>query len=231
MTLEDYFNNFSFTNICFLFNNNYSQIYKIEKNDILKGNIFNIYLEKDSLLSINLIKKNSIFHKDMINSNLPSFIYLVKYNPNNIDNFYNYKINDYNNSFFFDFFLNNNSKENVNIIKELKSGYYLLYSYVNYNFLSDIDENDNFYYIKFDSYHQIKIKKKPCDIKENDFPILKNIKIYEYLYTNKIINFENGINYIIKYKNNDLVMKIIYNNNSKWLKIIEDFQKWKIYLF
>ena len=226
LTFEDYYNNFSFTNICFIFNNNHSQIFKIEKNDIFKGNIFNIYLEKDSVFSINLIKRNGIFHTNMVKNNLPSFIYLVKYNPDNIENFdFNRIINNYNDPFFCDFISNINSKENVSIIKELKKGYYLFYSFVNYN--CSLLDLDNYYYLKFDSFYELKIQKKPCDIKENDFPILKNIKIHEYLFTNKIKNFENGINYVIKFRNNDLVMKIIYNNNNKWLKIIEDCSEMK----
>ena len=208
---EDFFNCFSFTNICYVIPNNYSKKIKIEKSDIYKGNIFNIYLKEDCILSINLIKKNWIFNKNMNKPILPSFICMVKYDP--IKN-----IND--NKIFFDYISNIESEENVSINSNLKIGYYLIYSYVDYT--HSILNND-FYYLKFDSNINFQIVRKPCDIKENGFPILKNIKMQEYLNSNKFINNSEGINYLIKYKNKDLSMKIIYNpNNSKWLKITED---------
>lgn len=209
---EDFFNCFSFTNICYVIPNNYSKKIKIEKSDIYKGNIFNIYLKEDCILSINLIKKNWIFNKNMNKPILPSFICMVKYDP--IKN-----IND-NKIFFFDYISNIESEENVSINSNLKIGYYLIYSYVDYT--HSILNND-FYYLKFDSNINFQIVRKPCDIKENGFPILKNIKMQEYFNSNKFINKNEGINYLIKYKNKDLSMKIIYNpNNSKWLKITED---------
>ena len=91
-------------------------------------------------------------------------------------------------------------KDNVSINKNLKSGYYLLYSFIDYN--QDANNKDHFYYfIKIDSNIIFKIIKKPCDIKENDFPLLKYIKIQEYLYINLKANYskEKGINYLIKY--------------------------------
>lgn len=208
---EDFFNCFSFTNICYVIPNNYSKKIKIEKSNIYKGNIFNIYLKEDCILSINLIKKNWIFNKNMNKQILPSFLCMVKYDP--IKN-----IND--NKIFFDYISNIESEENVSINSNLKIGYYLIYSYVDYTHSL---LNNDFYYLKFDSNINFQIVRKPCDIKENGFPILKNIKMQEYLNSNKFINNSEGINYLIKYKNKDLSMKIIYNpNNSKWLKITED---------
>ena len=208
---EDFFNCFSFTNICYVIPNNYSKKIKIEKSDIYKGNIFNIYLKEDCILSINLIKKNWIFNKNMNKPILPSFLCMVKYDP--IKN-----IND--NKIFFDYISNIESEENVSINSNLKIGYYLIYSYVDYTHSL---LNNDFYYLKFDSNINFQIVRKPCDIKENGFPILKNIKMQEYFNSNKFINKNEGINYLIKYKNKDLSMKIIYNpNNSKWLKITED---------
>ena len=215
INFEEYYKYFSFTNICYIINNSYSKKFIIEGNDINKGNIFNIYLKEDCILSINVIKKN----KRLL---LPSFICLVKYNPKNIDKV---NLNDENNNLFFnEYYSNTNSHENININKELKSGYYLFYSYINYNYNNNdlILIKDKSYIIKFDSNKEYNIIKKPYDIKENGFPILKNIKIQEYLYTNKITNYKNGINFLVKYKNKDLVMKIIFNPNNKWLKIVED---------
>ena len=217
ISFEDYYKYFSFTNICFIMNNCYSQKFKIEKNEIYKGNIFNIYLEKDGILSINLIKKNWIYNRENGKSIIPSFLCLVKYNSN--DN-KTYNINDNKKIFFSDYFSNINSEDNTNLINELKHGYYLVYSYID-NYHSNSNYNQ-FYYLKFDSNVNFKIIKRPCDIKENNFPILKNIKIQEYLLSNNINNFTKQINYIIKYKNRDLEMKIIYNSNNKWLKVTED---------
>ena len=229
ISFEDYCKYFSFTNICFYIENSYSKKFKIEGNEVHKGNIFNIYLKEDGILSINLIKKNWIFNREIKKRILPSFIYMVKYNPENINNHNNNSVNiDNSNHFFTDFYSNISSEDNVSINKNLKSGYYLLYSFIDYN--QDANNKDHFYYfIKIDSNIIFKIIKKPCDIKENDFPLLKFIKIQEYLYINLKANYskEKGINYLIKYKNNDLAMKIIYNCNNKWLKITEDYSEMK----
>ena len=158
---------------------------------------------------------------------LPSYICLVKYNPKNKENISNN--NDINNLFFSDYYSNINSQENISIAKDLKNGHYLFYSYINfdYKYNNSISKEGNSYIIKFDSNKDFIIAKKPCDIKENDFPVLKNIKIQEYLYSNNIIHYNKGINTLVKYKNKDLAMKIIYNPNNKWLKIVEDYTEIK----
>jgi len=226
ISFEDYCKYFSFTNICYFIEKSYSKNFKIEGNEIHKGNIFNIYLKEDGILSINLIKKNWIFNREIKKSILPSFIYLVKYNPENNTNYnYNFIKDDNENHFFTDFYSNINSEDNVSINKNLKSGYYLLYAFIDCKQYHYQNCKDNFYYyIKIDSNITFQIVKKPCDIKENDFPLLKFIKIQEYLYMNQNLRYykEKGINYLFKYKNNDLAMKIVYNCNNKWLKISED---------
>ena len=230
ISFEDYYKYFSFTNICYFIENSYSKKLKIEGNEVHKGNIFNIYLKENSILSINLIKKNWIFNREIKKSILPSFIYLIKYNPENNTNHNNIIVKDDNdNHFFTDFYSNISSEDNVSINKNLKSGYYLLYSLIDYNQYQNNKDHFYYYYIKIDSNIAFQIIKKPCDIKENDFPLLKYIKIQEYLYTNQNINSskEKGINYLIKYKNNDLAMKIVYNYNYKWLKITEDYSEMK----
>jgi len=215
ISFEDYYKYLSFTNICFTISNFYSKKFTIEGNDIYKGNIFNIYLEEDCILSINVIRKNRIFNREMNKLNLPSFICLVKYNQvkSNINN-------NINKTIFYDYYSNIQSEENINLNKELKKGYYLFYSYLDY--YHSLYNEDKLYYIKFDSNINFKIIKRPCDLKDNGFPILKNIKISGYFNSNKKNNVHNGICYVVKYKNKDLSMKIIYNQNNKWLRITED---------
>ena len=220
LSFEEYIKYFSFTNISFIMTNYHTKQYKIDGKDIYKGNIFNIYLKEDCILSINVIRKIWIFNRGKDMPILPSFICLVKYNPDNIKDC-NINI-DFNKLLFSDYYSNINSEDNICLNKELKKGYYLFYSYIDYNYNQSISDNNSFYYIKFDSNINFEISKKPCDIKENGFPVLKNIKIQEYLYKNNIINNQNNINYLLKYKNKDLAMKIVYNMNNKWLKIIED---------
>ena len=229
ISFDDYCKYFSFTNVCYFIENSYSKKIKIEGNEVHKGNIFNIYLKEDGILSINLIKKNWIFNREAKKSLLPSFIYMIKYNPENNANYYhNFVKDDNDNPFFTDFYSNISSEDNVSINKNLKSGYYLLYSFINYNQFQT-SKDHFYYYIKIDSNIAFQFIKKPCDIKQNDFPVLKYIKIQEYLYINMNKNYskEKGINYLIKYKNNDLAMKIVYNCNNKWLKITEDYSEMK----
>ena len=101
--------------------------YKIEGKDIFKGNIFNIYLKEDCILSINVIRKNWIFYREGDKQILPSFICLIKYNPDNKKDF---KINnDFNKLFFSDYYSSINSEENICLNEELKKGYYLFFFY------------------------------------------------------------------------------------------------------
>lgn len=224
ITFEEYYKYFSFTNICFAMTDYYSKRFVNEGNDMYKGNIFNIYLKEDCIFSINVVRKIKTNNKDLNKSIIPSFICLIKYNPNN-NIVYNNNNIDINNLYFSDYYSNINSEENIYLNKELKSGYYLFYSYMDYG--HSISYNLQSYIIQFYSNINFEIWKKPCDIKENGFPVLKTIKIQEYLYSNKILNYHDGINCLVKYKNKDLAMKIIYNNNNKWLKIKEDCSELK----
>ena len=215
MSFEDFYNIFNLTEICYVLYNSYSKSYYINENNINNGNVFNIYMEEEGYFSISLIRKIWRFNRELVNSYIPSFIFIVSYNP----------LKENTTNYFFDFDSKNESYEGVSLIKYLKKGYYLVYSYIDI-FHSTLIEEENNYIIKFDSSIKFKHKLMPNDSKENNFILLRNILIQIILDKNKDFNLNKKYTSIgNKINENFIGYKLVYNNNNKWIKYIEDISR------
>ena len=220
MSFQDFYNYFDLTEICYLLFKSYSKSYYINEANINNGNIFNIYLEEDGYFSISLIRKMWRFNRQLLNNIIPSYLFIVSYNP----------FKDNINNYFYDYDGINESLEDASLFKFLKKGYYLIYAYHDLNY-STLKKED-YYIIKFDSPIKFKHKLMQNDYKGMNFIFLKNIIMQIILGKNE--DFKLNQKYIFignKIKKDGLGYKMIYNYKNKWMNYIEDYSELKNMFF
>ena len=206
MSFEDYFKFFIVTDICFLQHNSFSKSFKIENDDIKHGQVFNLYIEEKCFFSFGLIKKNWRFNRELNGKILPSVLILMKYNPNKSSN-----------EMMFDFQGMNNSYEDVTLTRTLESGFYVIYTYVDL-LHSNIKNENNYYYVKFDSQTKFKVTKMKMDYYYNDFKFLKQM-IIQSVTSSKNFSKENRFqSFITSYRKSGIGYKLIYNHTNKIMK-------------
>ena len=220
MSFVDYYKYFNLTEICYVLYNSYSKSYLINENNIEKGNVFNIYLEEDGYFSVALIKKMWRFNRELVNSIIPSYLSIVRYNPLNNDI----------KSYFNGYIGKNDSYEDIYIFRYLRKGYYLIYSYQDlpHSNLTKLPD----YIIKFDSSVNFRHKIMPDESSKNGFILLKNILMQIILRNNNEFNDSQSYLSINKSINKDCIAyKIIYNNQNHWINYNEDYSQMKNMFF
>ena len=214
ISFEDFYKYFKITTICYVLYNSFSKSYVISgENKINNGNVFNLFFEEDGYLAISLIRKMWRFHRELSGSIIPSYLGIIKYEPS---------LNITDNNYFKGYDGVYESYEDLSLIKYLKKGFYLIYSY--HDLENSTIKNDDNYIIKFDSPVKFKHKEVSIDLKKDGFPLLKNIIIRSIIQSNEN-NIKNKIDlsYSTKFRKDGLGHRLVYNNdNNRWLKYKED---------
>ena len=216
ISFDDYFNNFIVTDICFVMYDCHSKSFVIDKtNDNIKhGQVFNIYMEEDGLFTVNLIRKMWRFHRELKNVIIPSFIAIMRYNPDEEDQCQ--VLSSFQGVY--------DSYEDVSITKYLKKGFYVIYCYHDYYHSSQ--KGENFYIVKFDSPAVFKYRYVGNDSFKEGFPFLKKMIVQNVLFekgepdeSTKVISF------VSSYKNSGIGHKLVYNNTDRYVKYTDDLSE------
>lgn len=212
MSMEDYFKYFLVTEICYIAYNSNSKIFRVENEDLNKGNVFNIYLKEDGLFSVSLIRKMYRFNRELSNKIIPSLLVIIKYDP--------YK-NDPEN-YFTEYEARNESFEDISYTTILKKGFYLIYTYHNKQY-SEIKED--FYYVKFDCEKEFLYKKMHNDTE--DFALLRKIVTQGVCDAKKFDKTKDFSSFVTSFKKDGLGHRVIYNSKEKYMKYTEDISNVK----
>ena len=163
MEVSDFFKYFVDIEICHLPVYGGIASYKIDKDDIKYGQVFNIYIPSKSYFSVSVLRKQWRFNRELRNVALPTHISLCKYNPNCSDKM----------KMFSNYGGSKQSFDMCNYGRSLEKGYYLVYVYQDHDKLKTDLSGD--YTIRFDSSKGFKHMKMQSDLRSAGFPLLKNI--------------------------------------------------------
>ena len=208
MSFDDYFKFFIVTDICFLQHNSYSKSFKIENNDIFYGQVFNVYLKEKTFFSVSVIRKMWRFNRELNGAIIPSVLILMKYNP--------YKNS---NEMMSDFHGVNNTYEDVTLSKNLEPGFYVIYTY--HDIPHSSIQNEDFYYVKFDSKSKFTVLKSKMDNYLEGFPFLKQMIIQSVISSRKNNNKDNLQSLKASYKKSGIGYKLIYNHTKKIMSLTQ----------
>ena len=143
ITIEDLKENFIRTDICHII---YDGIVKsfdiIDKYDLPQ--IYNLYVEKEGLISINIFGENVNFHRENLNKSQPTSLIIAEYDPSN------YTIKH--------IFADYNSNGDAMKSRNLHTGYYIIWCYRPNDISSEPKKNNYSYKIRFISEVPIHIK-------------------------------------------------------------------------
>lgn len=213
MSFDDYFSNFIVTDICYVMYDCYSKSFVIDKtnDDIKQGQVFNIFMEEEGLFTVNLIRKMWRFNRELHNVIIPSFISIMRYNPDSEEDTkiltcFEGAIDSY---------------EDVSITKFLTKGFYLIYAYHDYD--NSSKQLEDYYIVKFDSPALFKYRKGGCDYVSNNFPFLKKMIMMNVLSEKeKIDTNAKTVSFVSNYKGSGIGHKMIYNNTDRFIKYTDD---------
>ena len=197
---KDFYFLFDRLEICYILYESNSLIYTIEEKNHKDGSVFNIEVNEDGFLSITVFRKNWRLHREIKNKKLPTFILLVKYDPNESNKF----------KIFSDFAGSSNSKETCCLNKKVTKGNYLIYIYRDSDHAGFTPDSKMDIQIVCSS--KFKHNQMQFDSREQGFPLLQNILIQIAMkekkydvnsdndFLEKFINFYNsGLSYYIYY--------------------------------
>jgi len=121
----------------------------------------------------------------------------------------------------------NSSDEDCSISVTLKSGYYLIYSYIDLDHCS-LKSKITSYTVKVDCESLFKCCKVNEDLRENDFPILRKMMIQSVLENNEEFKeSEKFTSFLTNYKSSGISHRIIYNPSDKANKYSENIENLK----
>jgi hypothetical protein len=214
MSYEDYFKHFIITDICYVQYESYSKSFKIEGEDIRHGQVFNIYLEEEGFLSAAVIRKMWRFNREYTDTIIPTVLILMRYDPNKE---YHCMMSDFEGA--------NNTFEDTSISKNLKSGYYICYTYHDIPHSTKKDETE--YFVKFDCGSKFKVRKSKMDDYKEGFPFLKKMIIQDMLGDRVLKQNDKFTSFVSSYKKSGIGHRMVYNNTKKIMKFIESSKDMK----
>ena len=143
ITIEDLKENFIRTDICHIIYNGIVKSFDIiDKYDLPQ--IYNLYVEKEGLISINIFGENVNFHRENLNKSQPTSLIIAEYDPSN------YTIKH--------IFADYNSNGDAMKSRNLHTGYYIIWCYRPNDISSEPKKNNYSYKIRFISEVPIHIK-------------------------------------------------------------------------
>ena len=199
MSLDDAMKYYYLLEICQLVIGG-SVFYKIDKKDQINGQVFNIYIPNDCNFGVTVLRKLWRTNREQGNSvYLPTHISVAQYDPDHKRDKYH---------FFFNYSGMKSSSGLCSWCNRLKRGFYLIYVIQIHDNIK-IDMSDG-YEVKFDCSGSFKHMKMKSDLRENEYPLLKQLilqaeielkkyDVYssEYFYVNSNEIAGNGIGHYI----------------------------------
>ena len=155
--IEDLKELFMKTDICHIITNGKVKSYDI-KDEIDTPKVYNLYVEKEGMVSINIFGDTTIFHPENINRSQPTSLIIAEYDPK--DYIIKHVFADY------------NSNGDAMKTRDLRIGYYIVWAYRPNNISDEPKSSNPSYKIRFVSNVPIHIKEMGDD---KDFLILSEI--------------------------------------------------------
>ena len=218
---KDFYCFFRSVEICYVLYNSTSLMFSVKEENHKDGSVFNLEVYEDGFLSVSVIRKNWRFHREIKDKKLPTFILVVKYDPNESNKL----------KIFSDFTGTSKLSETCCINKKVTKGNYLIYIYRDTDhaeFTPDSNMNIQIVCSSKCRYNQMQF-----DLREKGFPLLQNIIIQTAIaekkydinsgkdFIEKSINLYNsGLSYYIYYYN---TQGNIYNLEGTISKIKNDY--------
>ena len=214
---KDFYSLFSSLEICYVLYDSTSLMYTVEEKNLKDGSVFNLEVNEDGFLSVSVIRKNWRLNREIKNKKLPTFILIVKYDPNESNKL----------KLFSDFTGTSKFNQTCCLNKKVTKGNYLIYIY------RDLDHAEFTPDSKMDiqivcSSSNFKYNQMQFDLREEGFPLLQNIIIQTAMnekryninsgedFLEKSINLYNsGLSYYIYYYNSPGNIYYIEGNISK----------------
>ena len=212
MTFDDYYKNFALTEICLVQYNSYSKVFYVDSEKIKNGQVYNIYLEDDGLFSVSLLRKSYRYYRKLTDSIVPCTLLIMKYDPNESN--LREMMSDFNGA--------SNPEWDTSITLELKSGYYVIYSYLDVP--NSTFKNDDHYHIKIDCTSKFLYLESPNDYLENNFPFLREMMI-QAVYNKKKNEFnpdKKFTTFLSEFENSGIGIRLVYNQENKYFRYIEN---------
>ena len=115
ISLEDFHRLFIRTDVCNVLTDGFTVSHKFDKSSLKFPKVFNLYLQQDGIVSVSVLEKNWHFHRELRNVSHPTSLIIAQYDDSNqnIKNVYSKYENN----------------EDLEITKELKQGFYLIWAY------------------------------------------------------------------------------------------------------
>ena len=161
ISLDDFHNLFLRTDVCHMLTDGYTTYYQFANEQLKTPKIFNLIVHEDGILSISILEKNWHFHRELRNISHPTSLIIAEYDTSNktIKNIYS----------------NYENNEDLEITKQLKKGYYLVWAYKTKdpNESVDIEEMN----IKFCTICKASVELIGDDI---NFALIRDI-VYQYI--------------------------------------------------
>lgn len=163
MCIEDIMKNYSLLEIC-PFISGASVFYKIDKNDRINGQVFNVYIPQESYLNVTALRKVWRSNRSLCNKHLPTHISVAKYDPDKKTDRYH---------FFSDYSGNRSTYGLCTYSKKLKAGFYLIYVLqVDDKIGEDVSDG---YGVRIDCTGKFTHMKMDSDLRINDYPLLQQL--------------------------------------------------------
>ena len=157
ITIEDLKENFMKTDICHIITDGKVKSYDIN-DDVDTPKIYNIYIQKGGMVSINIYGETATFHPENINRCQPTSLIIAEYDPND------YTIKHV--------FADYNSNGDAMKTRNLRPGYYIVWAYRPNNISDEPKSSNPSYKVRFISNVPINIKEMGND---KDFLVLSEI--------------------------------------------------------
>jgi len=177
-------------------------MYTIEEKNHKDGSVFNLEVNEDGFLSVSVIRKNWRLHREIKNKKLPTFILVVKYNPNESNKL----------KIFSEFTGTSKTYETCCINKKVTKGNYLIYIYRDTDHAEFTPDSNMDIQIVCSS--KFRHNQMQFDSREKGFSLLQNIIIQTAMkekkydvnsgkdFLEKSINLYNsGLSYYVYYYN------------------------------
>ena len=122
ISFEDFIGLFSSTNICYVMHDSNIKSFTVRE-DINKPNVLNLYLNEDGRVSISVLFKHWRYNRELKNDNHPVSLMIAKYDE------FNKTFTEVDGEYF--------SYENVEYVKDLQKGFYVVWIYCSYDYCKD----------------------------------------------------------------------------------------------
>jgi len=141
ITFEDFIRFYSDTNICYIMYDCDVKNFKIKGNEMSDPHVYNLYIDKDTKMTVSAVFRHWRFNRFAINDSHPTTIMMGKYDENR-------KLSEITGEYSANF--------NVEVVRELKKGWYVIWIFCNYE--DTVEPKPEQYIVKFAGNSDFKVK-------------------------------------------------------------------------